>query len=774
MHKKQLTFQFLFISTLLFSFITISDSIAEENTKVGLPEDAIARLGKGGINIMRFSPDGSYLAVGTDVGVWLYNVQDGTETALFAEDIGHVNALAFSQDGRLLASGGFNNPTIQVWDLDNKSKFSTLTLPQPTVTLSALSFYGRILVSFSSREIIYWKVETNKVLSTIDFSAYFNTSVFSKDGSNFAATDKDKGVRLFDTRISSHYATLPGQGNGGNSEILALDFSPDNKILALGGENRFVSLWKVQNQEQLAILKGHSTWVTAVAFSEDGKTLASGDAGKVIKLWNVETKQQHATIRGHKNTINALTFAPKETPIYGMCLASGSADGTIRLWNTNNGEALTTLATGHTESVRDVAFTENDSNLVSAAFNGTVDVWRLKTHQEIASFDDAHSDNTEKVYLTPNAKHLVTYKSYGSIHFKPVGSGIQSSLRELNNPHFWNIFTGERLTPPMQRVHFMFSAVGFSPDGSILAANNEREIRGWNLITGIEQFQINKDTSSQNGELVFSPDGKKLAVVSQYLIPQIWDIAAKIDITPKGIKGTSSLAFSLDSNILATASRDGIYLWKFNLKEDETHSLIPTRLVSPESELVFSPDNTIIVSTDESGWNNEISLWNLETGLKLGMLSGHTESITALVFSHDGKTLASCSEDGTVLLWDWDNINAKLKADHKGKFNAKTLLPVPQPKEYASKSEEAEAVMNWLNNNGYQINEISSGYSLIRDGSSSSFSGVSGTIRLGDVKVTVNKEILNIDIENIGSGDFIFDADGNLNPKTSDEEKATK
>ena len=272
------------IISLLISAI-FSTSFAQDNTQAGLPDGAIARLGKGGINIMRFSPDGTHLAVGTDVGVWLYDVPDGNETALFTGHTGHINALVFSLDENMFASGGFNNPIIQIWDLETKRKLSTITLTQEPNSLDALTFYGRTLISINGRDdISYWQIDTgNKLLqSSIDNS--YDVVAFSRDGTNLAIADRNGKIRLWDTTTSSPQAILKGHKNDNNTEIRSLAFSPDGKILASGSEDKTVKLWDTQNHAELRTFYGHLGWITTIAFSEDGSTLASGDANKTIKL----------------------------------------------------------------------------------------------------------------------------------------------------------------------------------------------------------------------------------------------------------------------------------------------------------------------------------------------------------------------------------------------------------------------------------------------------------------------------------------------------------
>ena len=67
-----------------------------------LPEGAKVRLGKGSINDIKFSPDGTRFAVATTIGVWMYDAQTGKEISLFKGDRQDIKGVAFSKDGRFL------------------------------------------------------------------------------------------------------------------------------------------------------------------------------------------------------------------------------------------------------------------------------------------------------------------------------------------------------------------------------------------------------------------------------------------------------------------------------------------------------------------------------------------------------------------------------------------------------------------------------------------------------------------------------------------------
>ncbi len=670
----------LFFTTFLLNVALLLSSFAQDNTTVGLPEGAIARLGKGGINLMRFSPDGARLAVGTDVAVWVYDVPSGEETALFTGHTGQVNALAFSTDGKILASGGSANPVIQLWDMDTDSKLITLKLAERHDSITALAFSedSTILISLDRfGDIIYWDVETGSKLfdpRNVDPVDTYEIAVLSPNGSMAAVGDKNgTHIHLWNTTTGRRRVTLNGHTNffkegpeedEKEADIQAMAFTLDGKTLVSGSEDKTVQLWNT-NGAKRSTLRGHQGWITTVAFSANGEIVASGDTNKIIKVWDVLTGRERATLIGHKNTINALTFAPEGTSPYSGCLASGSADGTIRLWDPETGQELITFTVGHTEWVKAVAFFVDGTTLASAAFNGTVEIWSLMTKRELITFTAGQSDLAELAILSSDGKFFVTrgYNGPIAIAFNPYGWGARSNPKERDSMQLWKITTNDQFPGPWQNVADTTISLTFSPDNKILANRGPRDVQAWDLNTGVQIFGFNTITPFPK-KLMFSPNGTLLAVYGIHGTLQIWDVNARREFPTLTTERAWSLAFSTDDTTLALGHRDNITLWDVTTTGIQERGAIPDNHREFRDILTFSPDGKTLLGSKWSG-RSRIQLWDVGTGNRLSTLTGHTEPIETLVFSHDGKTLASGSEDGTVLLWDWDKITNKAAEDNK-------------------------------------------------------------------------------------------------------------
>ena len=647
----------LFISVLLTS-VLVPTGFCQDKTQAGLPEGAIARLGKGGINIMRFSPDGTRLAVGTDVGVWVYDVASGKETALFTGHTGQVNALAFSPDGKLLASGGFKNRIVQVWELETGRKHTTLKLTDNIYSMASLAFSqdGKKLVGVEDLfGIKHWDVNTGRKLLDENEGPADDKIVFSQDGSTFASGDHDGKILLWtDTgqqiaKLKGHSSFFSGDGfireiasdvfNVPPATISALDLSTDGKLLASASLDETVQVWNINKRSKLTTFKGHKAVVSAVAFSPDAKTVASGDVKKKIKLWDVSSRRERATLTGHTSGVHALVFSPD-----GNTLVSGSHDGTIRFWNPVTGKEITTFTSGHKKSVKSIAFTEDDTNLAIAAFNGTIDVWGLQNHRHLKTFVDGQSDLMQAIALSSDAKL-----------FACQGKNSTKSIQ------MWELNKGFEL--PLHTQKGVYGALAFSPDNKILSGSISRGIRGWDVITGHELFHF--DTRHLTAErLMFSPDGKMFAAQSSFET-MVWNLTARDPVPILGAPRTGGLAFSPDSGTIAIGSRKGLYLWKLDAAKAIEGIELPYKLPAFDNELTFSPDGIAFVAAGKDFWDVQIKIWDIETGSELTTLTGHTQDITTLAFSHDGKTFASGSDDGTVLLWDWVKIISNAK-ENKG------------------------------------------------------------------------------------------------------------
>ncbi|MCG8622410.1 MAG: hypothetical protein MJE68_10500, partial [Proteobacteria bacterium] len=364
-----------------------TEEFMKNYSKWELPRAAKMRLGKGGINDMQFSPDGTQLAVGNDMGIWLYEAKTGKEIALFP---GICESLTFSPDGRFLANGGFGKrgKELHLWEVTTRRKIPS-TSESRRATALRFSEDGKTLVSVDSwgatisrLDIETGKKDVSKLEGHPDSLGHL-VEVYAFTHDRVAGGKRDGKIRLWDTTTGKKLTTFSGhavenQDPSLDTFVLALAFSPDGTRLASGSTDTTVRLWDTftTNKEPITLRK-HTGWINVLTFSPDGKMLASGSTDKTVQLWNAATGEHLATLTGHLTGIAALTFSPD-----GNTLASGSTDGTIRFWDTATGDPLSNLITGHTQWVKAGTFLEDSSTFVSVAFNGTISFWDLKTSEK--------------------------------------------------------------------------------------------------------------------------------------------------------------------------------------------------------------------------------------------------------------------------------------------------------------------------------------------------------------------------------------------------------
>ena len=440
--------------------------------------------------------------------------------------------------------------------------------------------------------------------------------------------------------------------------VFALAFSPDGTRLASGSED-MTQLWNTTNNDDSIILQKHAGWVTVLAFTPDGKILATGSTDKTVQLWDTATGDPIKTLTGHIDAINALTFSSD-----GTTLASASTDGTVMFWNIDTGSPLPTRITGHTRLIDAVAFVENSTTLASVAFNRVITLWDLKTSQktefqmnQVERRGRHHfpQDLFHALAFSPDGTKLVSIGREGEVIFS-VGSGIaRTKQRQDQLIQLTDVSTGRELYRLTWEKDY--NSVVFSPDGKAIALSRNDRFRMWNTEIDSSLSNPNNGDSVIKG-LVFSPDGEKIVIGTVDGKIHLWDVqtgdpldavfAGEEQVLTGEQEFNGTMAFSPNGNLLAMASNEQVCLVAI-------HEQLPFKEVFPSAStktLVFSPDSAVLVI----GLYGGIELWDMKTGDRLTAFDVPSGSVRTLVFSPDGKTLVSTGQDGTILLWDWDEV----------------------------------------------------------------------------------------------------------------------
>ena len=642
---------------------------------------------------LAFSPDGGLLASGNeDHQICLWNVATGELVAVLAEHSDEVHAVAFSPDGCLLASGSYDR-TIKLWNVadirwqgpeadtgtrrhgdtetsaqNSKSKINSNLKPQisklparltPHAALLTLSGHthwvwsvafspdGNTLVSSSSdRTLKLWDVQTGDCTKTLTGhtqpvrSVAFVSPLQALEGKGQqAAGSREPGDTQIRTREDtenqrSQPAALRPQHLNSTPSLKKTQNSlpPPTPFLVSGSDDHTVRIWDDEGN-CLRVLQGHTSWISAVAASPDGGLIASGSEDQSVRLWDSRTNHCLRVLQGYNSGVWSVVFSPDS-----KTLISGGQDRMVRLWNLEvrrqegkentgmrgqgGGESASiqnslpspsplTLS-GHTSWIWSVAVSPDGMTIASGSEDGTAQLWNIsefgKQVPEGSTGTQRHRD-AENQRAQPSALSLQPLNSTQNAKLKTPNSSLQPTLLSGHTHAVWS--------------------VAFSPNGKLLASGSlDGTVRLWNRFTGQCQQVLQHHQSG------------------------VWSVA----FAPSGDDGNP------DRHLLASGSQDQtIRLWEIasDVPTGQSHQQQPELVVQPLRTLeghtswirciVFSPDGKLLASGSSDG---SVKLWRVNTGECLQTFQAHSSLVLAVAFSPDGQTLATGGGDGTIKLWE--------------------------------------------------------------------------------------------------------------------------
>lgn len=577
---------------------------------------------QGPLRHIAFSPDGRLLASegGATGSVHVWEVQSGrlavvlpAPTRWQGMDLGNAGAveqIAFSPDGKLLAVGRSVKERVEVWDLGAREVRAMLAIKAKDLVFMP---QGGCLVGKTATGLMTWQPATGAV-ATLPTQGSIGLVAWSADGRYLAAATHTGFIGLW---VAATGEERVGKRFG--RSVTDLAFSPDGRCLAAGvnrtiaGEG-IVLLFDAATGQERTRLTPTVKDVWRLAFSPDGQVLASGHGDGRVRLWGGMPEREIGELNNSGGAVQALAFSTD-----GRLLVKGGGDrdkpSNLHLWEVATGRHLGVLK-GHSMPVLGVAYAASHESLASCGEDGTVRLWDMVGRRQRWNVK-GHAERAWAVAFSPDGKAVA---SCGAIW---EGTGRQRKV-VCGEVKLWDSDSGAERG--VFRGHdAAVVTLAFSPDGRTLATGSlDGDIRLWDLRSGGCRKAL-KGHRGAISSIAYSPDGKTLASGACAATGEVklWDVAEGRERARNARPIFRDLAGMFESLEAAFGSRG------------KDSALAPVRAIA------FSPDGQSLAAV---GDDRVVRLLDAATGQPLETFGRHSDRgdvTTSAAFSPDGRILAT-------------------------------------------------------------------------------------------------------------------------------------
>jgi len=504
--------------------------------------------------------------------------------------------LNFSRDGKLLVAvyrtdddiSADTPASVKVWDLATRKPVIILDhVPRVSFEPSFSPDGKHLAVAFARLALVkVWEATTGSEAYSCKYTGggLIRGAIFNPAGTHLAIGG-DKGVEIWDTATHKPVAAWP------SAFVLSLAYSLDGKRLATGSYDGMVQVWDTATNQQLQTYKGHSGGVESLAFSPKGSHLATGGMDGTVRVWDVRKQREDISIPRTSNLEFRALSLDGQTVVTGVIFGPGR----IRLWSTATGKPRSApIELRRSETV--VAWSDDGKHLYLWDAETNIRVVDASAGEQVRGFKVGSKSKDYRFAVDPSEKWCVHSAAGDSLKLLDTKTGTEvRTFKSLPEPlhalvfspdasrlvaadqagrlKLWNPTSGgEIATTQLNGIYIM--RIRFSPDGKRLAVigNLRRFLTGVVRILDSETLQeihVLKGHTLNVRDVVFSPDGQRLATASYDRTVRIWDVATGQEVLKLSGFHADEIRFVANGRRLLGVSLDlKIRVWDATLLPD--------------------------------------------------------------------------------------------------------------------------------------------------------------------------------------------------------------